>query len=337
MAKSSSTPFSPPFEAPASVFGRFLRWFLSLWLLSRVRGIAQVLRGRALVTAVPFLWLVVFFLVPFAIVLKISLAEAALGQPPYTALFDRVGDAVLQIRLNLANYLFLLEDPLYVAAYLSSLKIAAVSTLLCLVLGYPMAYAIARASPGLRGALLLLVILPFWTSFLIRVYAWIGLLKSNGLVNNVLLWLGVIDQPLALLHTDFAVYLGIVYSYLPFMVLPLYATLVRLDPALLEAAADLGCRPFRAFLSVTLPLSMPGVVAGSMLVFIPAVGEFVIPDLLGGPDTLMIGKILWNEFFTNRDWPLASAVAVAMLVFLVVPVVIFQRAQERQITVEEKR
>jgi putrescine transport system permease protein len=248
-----------------------------------------------------------------------------------------VNGAVLQVRLNLANYRFLAEDPLYLGAYLSSLRVAAVSTLLCLVIGYPMAYAIARASPRWRGALLLLIILPFWTSFLIRVYAWIGLLKGNGPVNNLLLGIGLIDEPLALLHTDFAVYLGIVYSYLPFMVLPLYATLVRHDPALLEAAADLGCHPFRAFLSITLPLSLPGVVAGSMLVFIPAVGEFVIPDLLGGPDTLMIGKVLWGEFFSNRDWPLASAVAVAMLVLLVIPVVLFQRAQERQAAEVEPR
>lgn len=327
-------PSVPPPEVPVSVLGRVWRWFLSLWLLSPVRGIARVLRGRNAVISVPFFWLLLFFLVPFAIVLKISLAEAALGVPPFSALFAWVGDAVLQVRLNLGNYRFLGEDPLYLAAYLNSVRIAAVSTLLCLALGYPMAYAIARARPGLRGMLLLLIILPFWTSFLIRVYAWIGLLKGNGLVNQVLLALGLIDEPLALLHTDFAVYLGIVYSYLPFMILPLYATLVRQDPTLLEAAADLGCRPFRAFLSVTLPLSMPGVVAGSMLVFIPAVGEFVIPDLLGGPDTLMIGKVLWSEFFTNRDWPLASAVAVAMLLFLVIPVVIFQRAQEKQ-TVEE--
>ncbi len=276
-----------------------------------MRGIAQVLRGRNAVIAVPFFWLFLFFLVPFAIVLKISLAEAALGVPPFSALFSWVGDAVLQVRLNLGNYRFLGEDPLYVGAYL--------------------------ARPGLRGMLLLLIILPFWTSFLIRVYAWIGLLKGNGLVNQLLLATGLIDQPLTLLHTDFAVYLGIVYSYLPFMILPLYATLVRQDPALLEAAADLGCRPFRAFLSVTLPLSMPGVIAGSMLVFIPAVGEFVIPDLLGGPDTLMIGKVLWSEFFTNRDWPLASAVAVAMLLLLVVPVVIFQRAQEQEATPEHQR
>jgi putrescine transport system permease protein len=327
---------APP-HLPDSVFGRMLRWFLSLWIWSQVRGIAQVLRGKAVVIAIPFGWLLLFFLVPFAIVLKISLAEAVLGQPPYSGLLEWLGDAVVQVRLNLGNYRFLVEDPLYLSAYLNSLRVAAVSTLIALLVGYPMAYAIARASPGLRGALLLLIILPFWTSFLIRVYAWIGLLKTNGLINNLLLALGVVDQPLALLHTDFAVYLGIVYSYLPFMVLPLYATLVRLDPALLEAAADLGCRPFRAFLSVTLPLSLPGVVAGSMLVFIPAVGEFVIPDLLGGPDTLMIGKVLWGEFFNNRDWPLASAVAVAMLVLLVVPVVAFQRALERQASTEAHR
>lgn len=330
-------PSAPPPEVPVSVLGRVWRWFLSLWLLSPVRGIARVLRGRNTVIAIPFFWLLLFFLVPFAIVLKISLAEAALGVPPFSSLFSWVGDAVLQVRLNLGNYRFLAEDPLYVGAYLSSVRIAAVSTLICLAIGYPMAYAIARARAGLRGMLLLLIILPFWTSFLIRVYAWIGLLKGNGLINQFLIAIGLIDEPLTLLHTDFAVYLGIVYSYLPFMILPLYATLVRQDPSLLEAAADLGCRPFRAFLSVTLPLSMPGVIAGSMLVFIPAVGEFVIPDLLGGPDTLMIGKVLWSEFFTNRDWPLASAVAVAMLLFLVVPVVIFQRAQEKQTAEENHR
>jgi putrescine transport system permease protein len=208
-------------------------------------------------------------------------------------------------------------------------KIAAVSMLVCLLIGYPMAYAIARSPDRLRVIFLMLVILPFWTSFLIRVYAWIGILKNNGLLNQLLLWLGIIDQPLALLHTDFAVYLGIVYSYLPFMVLPLYATLSRMDLTLLEAAADLGCRPWKAFLTVTLPLSLPGIIAGSMLVFIPAVGEFVIPDLLGGPDSLMIGKVLWTEFFGNRDWPAAAAVAVVMLVLLVLPLAWFQRAQDR--------
>jgi putrescine transport system permease protein len=321
---------SLPPQVPDSVFGRVWRWLVNLWRLSPVRGLALVLRGKTLVTLVPYLWLVVFFLAPFLLVLKISLAQAELGRPPYTALLELVDQSTLHIRLYLGNYLLLARDSLYVHAFLNSLRVAAVSTLLCLGIGYPMAYAIARARPGLRAGLLLLIILPFWTSFLLRVYAWIGILKTNGILNGVLLSLGLIDEPMALLHTDFAVYLGIVYSYLPFMVLPLYATLVRLDMTLLEAAADLGCRPFRAFLEVTLPMSMPGVVAGSMLVFVPAVGEFVIPDLLGGPDSLMIGRVLWSEFFSNRDWPVASALAVALLVLLVAPVILFERARQRQ-------
>lgn len=330
-------PRRPPARAiPDTVFGRVWTWLSGLPLWSRVRGVARLLRGRGLVTALPFLWLLIFFLVPFVFVLKISLAEPVLGQPPYSAL-TTLSEGFVQLRINLGNYLFLLQDTLYVSAYLNSIRIAAVSTLLCLLIGYPMAYAIAQARPALRNVLLMLIILPFWTSFLIRVYAWIGILKSNGLINNLLQWLGLIDQPLPLLHSDFAVYVGIVYSYLPFMVLPLYATLVRMDPALLEAAKDLGCRPLKAFWRVTLPLSMPGVIAGSSLVFIPAVGEFVIPDLLGGPDTLMIGKVLWTEFFTNRDWPVASAVAVAMLLFLVVPIALFQRTQERRAEPGEPR
>jgi putrescine transport system permease protein len=285
--------------------------------------------GRRLAMALPCLWVFVFFTLPFVIVLKISLADVVLARPPYTPLLEYLEDGTLQIQLHLDNYRRLWEDPLYLLAYLKSLKIAGASTLICLLLGYPMAYAIARTSEKLRNPLLMLVILPFWTSFLIRVYAWIGILKNNGLLNNLLLSLGVIDRPLALLHTDFAVYLGIVYSYLPFMVLPLYATLSRMDQTLLEAAADLGCRPWKAFVTITLPLSTPGIIAGCMLVFIPAVGEFVIPDLLGGPDSLMIGKVLWTEFFSNRDWPAASAVAVVMLVLLVVPLALFQRSQEK--------
>ena len=286
-------------------------------------------QGRRLVIALPYLWLLVFFILPFIIVLKISLAEVLLARPPYSPLWQILEDSTLQIQLHLENYRRLWEDPLYTIAYLKSLRIAGISTLVCLLLGYPMAYAIARTRDSLRNLLLMLIILPFWTSFLIRVYAWIGILKSNGLLNNLLLYLGVIDNPLPLLHTDFAVYLGIVYSYLPFMVLPLYAILSRMDLTLLEAAADLGCRPWKAFLKVTLPLSLPGIIAGCMLVFIPAVGEFVIPDLLGGPDSLMIGKVLWTEFFSNRDWPAASAVAVVMLALLVVPLALFQRAQEK--------
>jgi len=205
--------------------------------------------------------------------------------------------------------------------------VAAISTVLCLLVGYPMAYAIARANPVWRNALFMMVILPFWTSFLLRVYAWVGILKNNGLINNFLMWLGVIDQPIVMLQTDFAIYVGMVYSYLPFMILPLYANLEKMDLTLLEAAADLGCRPLRAFMTVTLPLSRPGIVAGSMLVFIPAVGEFIIPALLGGPDSLMIGKVLWTEFFSNRAWPVASAVAIALLLLLVIPIALLQRAQ----------
>lgn len=298
---------------------------VSGWIWERLQA-----GGRRVVIAVPFAWLLLFFLAPFLIVAKISLAEFQVGVPPYTPFFDWTEDAWLHIRATAANYAYLVEDPLYVAAYLGSLKIAAVSTVLALVVGYPMAYGIARSRQPWRNVLLLAVMLPFWTSFLIRVYAWIGILRSNGLLNNFLIWLGVIDQPLEILNTDIAVYIGIVYSYLPFMILPLYATLEKMDLSLLEAAQDLGCRPWKAFVTVTLPLSLPGIIAGSMLVFIPSVGEFIIPDLLGGPDTLMIGKVLWAEFFNNRDWPVASAVATAMLVLLVAPIVLFQRHRMRQ-------
>jgi len=277
---------------------------------------------------VPFLWLLLFFGLPFLVVLKISFSQAVLAQPPYTPLFSWAEDGIMELTVNFQNYMLLVQDSLYWVAYLNSLRIAAIATVCCLLLGYPMAYAISKANPAFRVPLLMLIILPFWTSFLIRVYAWIGILKNNGLLNNFLMWLGVIDEPLPLMHTDVSVLIGIVYSYLPFMVLPLFATLSRMDESLLEAAADLGCRPGKAFLTITLPLSMPGVIAGSMLVFIPAVGEFVIPDLLGGPNTLMIGKVLWTEFFSNKDWPVASAVAVATLLLLVVPIVRFQKAQE---------
>lgn len=270
--------------------------------------------GRFLVVALPYAWLALFFLVPFAIVLKISLAEQAMSIPPYTPLF-----AHGRLLASAANYLFLLSDSLYARAYGNSLWFAAWATGACLLLGYPLAYGIVRAPSRWRNALLLLVILPFWTSFLIRVYAWIGLLQNNGLINTLLLDTGLVHAPLPLLNNAFAVYVGLIYSYLPYMILPLYAALERLDPALLEAASDLGCRPAEAFWRVTLPLSLPGVAAGCLLVFIPMCGEFVIPDLLGGPNTLMIGKVLWDEFFTNRDWPVAAAVAVAMLVLLVLP------------------
>ena len=288
------------------------------------------LDGRTAVIAVPYLWLLMFFLVPFVIVLKISFSDAQISMPPYQPLLHWVSEKALQIQLNFGNFAFLVEDNLYWKAYLNSIWVAGVSTLLCLLIGYPMAYAIARSQSSTRNILLLLVILPFWTSFLLRVYAWIGILKNNGLINNTLMALGVIDQPIQMLQTDFAVYVGIVYSYLPFMILPLYANLEKLDLTLLEAAADLGCRPWKSFLKVTLPLSLPGIIAGCLLVFIPAVGEFVIPALLGDPGMLMIGKVLWTEFFNNRDWPVASAVAIALLLFLVIPIMFFQRAQDAE-------
>ncbi len=277
------------------------------------------------------LWLGLFFLVPFLIVMKISLSSALFGQsPPYSALLDLSQEGSLSIRLGWANYTALLKDSLYLQAYLNSLLFAGVSTAAALVIGYPIAYGIARAPALWRMALLVGVILPFWTSSLLRTYAMSGILKTNGLINQFLLWLGVIDQPLELLYTNLAVYIGIVYNYLPFMILPLAANLMRMDFTLLEAAEDLGARPWNAFLRITLPLSLPGMIAGSMLVFIPAVGEFVIPDILGGPDAITIGRVLWTEFFTNRDWPLASAVAVAMLLLIVLPTLIFEYVENKR-------
>jgi putrescine transport system permease protein len=278
---------------------------------------------RGTVIGVPFAWLLVFFLLPFAIVFAISLVPATDGQPPFAS-------PLVPGNLNLDNYRLLLGDDLYAAAFANSVRIAATSTLIALIVGYPMAYAIAGAPPAWRGPLLLLVVLPFWTSFLIRVYSWMILLRPTGLINTALRALGVIDEPLPLIANEFAVHLGIVYSYLPFMVLPLYAALERQDRSLLEAAFDLGCRPWVAFWRVTVPLSLPGVIAGCLLVFIPAVGEFVIPDLLGGPDTPMIGRVLWTEFFGNRDWPVASTVAVLVLIGLVGPIVLFEALERRQ-------
>lgn len=289
--------------------------------------------GNRLVIVVPYLWLLVFFLAPFVIVLKISLSEPAIAMPPYTPTFslgDGFSDILAGLRdFSFANYAWLVQDSLYFKSYLSSLVIAAVSTFITFLVGYPMAYGMARAPTSLRPMLLMMVILPFWTSFLIRVYAWIGILKPEGLLNQFLLAFGAIDEPLIILNTNAALYIGIVYSYLPFMVLPLYATLEKMDQSLIEAALDLGCTPVTAFWKITFPLSMPGILAGCMLVFIPAVGEFVIPDLLGGSRTLMIGKTLWNEFFSNRDWPVSSAVAIVLLLILIVPIMFFQRVQMR--------
>ncbi|OVZ92767.1 putrescine ABC transporter permease PotH [Yersinia kristensenii] len=290
----------------------------------------QMLHGRKLVIGIPYLWLFLLFMLPFLIVFKISLAEMARAVPPYTDLMTWL-DGKLDISLNLGNYLQLFDDPLYIDAYLQSLQVAGVSTLCCLIIGYPLAWAIAHSKSSTRNILLLLVILPSWTSFLIRVYAWMGILKNNGILNNFLIWSGIIDQPLIILHTNLAVYIGVVYSYLPFMVLPIYTALTRLDYSLVEAASDLGAKPFKTFVSVIVPLTKGGGVAGSMLVFIPAVGEFVIPELLGGPDSIMIGRILWQEFFNNRDWPVASAVATVMLLLLIAPILWFHKHQNKEI------
>jgi len=282
------------------------------------------------VVGIPFIWLLLFFLAPFIIVIKVSLAESLIASPPYSPLYERTEDGVLSIRVIFENYSYLWEDDLYIKSYINSVKIASVSTVLCLLIGYPMAYSIARSNPTTKNILLMLVILPFWTSFLLRVYAWMGLLADQGTINSLLIWLGVIDEPIRMLYTELAVYIGIVYSYLPFMILPLYANMEKLDASLDEAAADLGAKPTIAFLTVTLPLTAPGIIAGSLLVFIPATGEFVIPDLLGGGNVLMIGRILSDEFNANSDWPLASAVAIVLLIVLVLPMMLYQRIQARE-------
>ena len=289
---------------------------------------------RLFLIGIPYVWLLALFLVPFIIVLKISLSDIALSIPPYTPTLELAegwaGIKDFFSKLDFDNFLFLKSDPLYWKAYVSSLQISILSTTMTLLVGYPIAYGMARAPEEWRATLMMLVILPFWTSFLIRVYSWMGILGKEGFLNSALIWLGFIDEPLTILNTNTAVYIGIVYTYLPFMILPIYAALEKLDVSLLEAAEDLGCTRTSAFWLVTLPLSRPGIVAGCFLVFIPVIGEFVIPSLLGGSNTLMIGKVLFEEFSSNRDWPVASAVAVLLLLIVVVPIVLFQRSQERQ-------
>jgi putrescine transport system permease protein len=292
----------------------------------------RIFNGRNTVISIPYLWLLFLFLFPFIIVLKISFAQPVLAIPPYTDLLKWGESWWPIIQASFDSYLFLFSDSLYIHAYLSSLKIAIISTILTLIIGYSIAYSVAKAPTQWRAILLMLIILPFWTSFLIRVYAWIGILKTEGLLNLALTTIGIIDKPLIIMNTDLAVYIGIVYSYLPFMILPLYANLEKMDMSLLEAAADLGCRPLKTFWTVTIPLSLPGILAGCFLVFIPVMGEFVIPDLLGGSQTLMIGKVLWGEFFYNRDWPVASAVAIILLAILVVPIMFYQKSQEKAIS-----
>ncbi len=286
--------------------------------------------GRTLVIAVPFGFLLLFFMLPFLVVVKISFAQMRLAVPPYSDLFGWV-DHGLVVMATLEHYRAILTDDLYVVAYLSSIRVALVTTLICLLVGYPAAYLIARAPDSRRNLLMMAVILPFWTSYLIRVYAWIGLLKDQGLVNQMLLALNVIDTPLRMHQTPFGLYLGMVYSYLPYMILPLYACLVRMDHTLEEAATDLGAPPWQVFATITLPLSMRGIVAGSLLVFIPSVGEYVIPELLGGPDALMIGRVMWDDFFNNIAWPLAAAATCVMVVLLLLPMVWFQNVQSREL------
>jgi putrescine transport system permease protein len=278
---------------------------------------------RHITVLVPYLWLLVFFLLPFGIILKISLAEPILAQPPFSPTFDETG----ALSVTTDNFAFLFRDKLYVLTYLKSVLMAASATFCCLLLGFPIAYGIARSAPRTRSMLLLLIVLPFWISFLLRVYAWMGLLGNYGVINNFLMWLGITEQPIQILYTDFAIFLGLTYSYLPFMILPLYATLERMDLDLVDAAMDLGASRTTAFWDITWPLARAGVIAGCMLVFIPAMGEYVIPYLLGGPDALLIGRVLFDEFYVNRDWPLASAVAIMLLVLLVVPIVILQKNQ----------
>ena len=286
---------------------------------------------KKFIVFIPYLWLLLFFLTPFLIVLKISFADPLVAQPPFTPLFQKSVETGLSIYTTFDNYLYLFQDSLYLVTYINSVKLAFISTCFCLMIGYPIAYGIARSPQPTRNILLLMVVVPFWISFLLRVYAWMGILKTKGLLNGFLLWAGIIDQPLELLYTDTAVYIGMIYSYLPFMILPLYANLEKLDIRLLEAAADLGARPWKVFKDITLPLSIPGVIAGCLLVFIPAIGEYVIPALLGGADTLMIGRLLFDEFFMNRDWPVASAVAIVLLMLLVLPIVYFQKRQNQEL------
>jgi putrescine transport system permease protein len=291
--------------------------------------------GARLVVAAPYLWLIAFFLVPFLIVLKISLSETAIALPPYTPVLDLAagfqGVRDFITGLSFANYVTLAGDELYILSYLKSLKVAAVSTAILLACGIPLAYATARAPRRVQPVLITLVVVPFWTSFLIRVYAWVNILQRDGLLNQTLAWLGLAGQPVTWLATDTAVYIGLVYSYLPFMVLPLYASFEKLDETLLEAAADLGCPRWKAFFTVTLPLALPGIGAGALLCFVPIMGEFVVPDLLGGSDSAMIGQTLWTEFFANKDWPVASAVAVLLLALLMAPIALYQHLQTRDI------
>ncbi len=284
---------------------------------------------KKIIIGTPFLWMLLLFLVPFVFVFQISLTELADTRPPYSSMIEWAGDTAISIKFVFDNYILLWEDDIYYVAYINSIKVAFAATLGCLIIGYTMAYAIARAKPARRNIMLLAVIMPFWTSFLLRVYAWMGLLANHGIINNLLLWMGIIDEPLQIMYTNTAMFIVFVYSYLPFMILPLYACLEKLDTTLDEAAADLGARPITTFLTITLPLSIPGIIAGCMLTFIPAIGEYVVPSMVGGPDSLMIGRVLFDEFFGNVDWPVACAVAVVLLILLVIPFMVYEHYNSR--------
>jgi putrescine transport system permease protein len=293
-----------------------------------ISNAARKIGGRNVLLTLPYAWVILFFIFPCLILIKISFSESVIASPPYTSLLEWVSEHVLQIRINLGNYPALLKDEMYVRGFITSVLIAGTSTVCCLLIGFPMAYAIARSSEKFRGILLMLVVLPFWTSFLIRIYAWIMLLSPAGLINGLLIKLHVIDAPLQLMHNSFAACLGIIYAYLPFMIFPLYSAIEKIDYSLIEAAYDLGGSPMTAFFSVVMPLSAPGIYAGSALVFVPAVGEFVIPELLGGPATLTVGRLVWNEFFGNMSWPTAASLSMVLLMFVVLPIVLTQRRRE---------
>ncbi|MEQ8666459.1 MAG: ABC transporter permease subunit [Rhodospirillales bacterium] len=305
-------------EERAAIFDKAMLGKLADWAQSSWRTIVVVL---------PYAWLLIFFLAPFFIVAKISLAELLIASPPFSRMIEWTDSGIMTIRLVFDNFAYIFEDDLYMSTYLNSLKISTISTFLCLLIGYPIAYGIVRSGPVAKNLLLFAIILPFWTSFLLRVYAWMGLLADQGTINNLLISLGLIDEPIRMLYTEFAVYVGIVYTYMPFMILPLYANMEKLDGSLNEAAADLGSKPTNTFFTITLPLTTPGIIAGGLLVFIPATGEYVIPDLLGGGNVLMIGRLLYDEFHRNFDWPVASAVAIVLLILLVLPMTIYQYYQ----------
>ena len=287
------------------------------------------LNGRTAVIGVPYLWLIACSLVPFFIILKISMVEMEISNPFGTLL--TYTDGIVSLKIKISNYLFIAQDKLYVLTYLSSIKFAAITTVFCLAIGYPFAYFMARANPSIRPTLMMLVMLPFWTSFLLRIYAWKGMLANNGVINHFLISIGAIETPIHMMNTPFSLLIGMVYTYLPFMILPLYTNLAKMDIRFIEAAADLGSTPWNTFWRVTVPLSKSGIIAGSMLVFIPCVGEYVIPELLGGPETLMIGHVLWDEFFSNNDWPMASAVTVIVILLILVPMGIFNKYQTKQL------